>query len=183
VVNGFGVEVDREQCIWKTVSKDLEDPRDEEEDMGRLYAQLATSRILSLGEKYELGVDLEDEEGNWFICGCVCNDPASCENILQSSPNPGRLVKGRDPNGNSALSLACMEGHMEIVELLCKQNAELENINKEGKTPLMVALSYGHGAIATYLTAAGASVIVRDNEGISVLDVAISTLKELEEME
>jgi ankyrin repeat protein len=52
-----------------------------------------------------------------------------------------------------------MGGHLEIVKLLCRHNAELENINKEGKTPLMVALSYGHGAIATYLTAASASVI------------------------
>ncbi|KFY92461.1 hypothetical protein V500_04183 [Pseudogymnoascus sp. VKM F-4518 (FW-2643)] len=58
--------------------------------------------------------------------------------------------------------------------------AELENINKEGKTPLMVAISYGHGSIAAYLIAAGASVIARDNEGISVLDVAKSTMEELE---
>jgi hypothetical protein len=73
----------------------LEDPRDKDEDMGRLYAQLATSRIFVLKEKYELGVDLEDKEGKRFIYACVCNDPASCESILQSSPNPGRLERNK----------------------------------------------------------------------------------------
>lgn len=101
--------------------------------MGRLYAQLAATRISTPEEKYEQGVDLEDEEGNCFIHGCVYNDPTSCESILQSSPNPGRLVKGKDPNGNSALSLVCADSHLEIAKLLCKHNAELESINEKGK--------------------------------------------------
>jgi hypothetical protein len=179
VVNSFGVEVHREKCIWRTVSGDLEDPRAKEEDMSHFGSQLATT---SIEDEYLLD-KLEDEERLWFLYGCVCNDPASCESILQSSPNPGRLVKGNKSDGNSALSLAYMDDYLEIVELLYKYNAKLENINKEGKTLLIVALSYGHGAIATYLIAAGASVIARDNEEILVLNVAKSTLMELEEME
>jgi hypothetical protein len=179
VVNSFGVEVHREKCIWRTVSGDLEDPRAKEEDMSHFGSQLATT---SIEDEYLLD-KLEDEERLWFLYGCVCNDPASCESILQSSPNPGRLVKGNKSDGNSALSLAYMDDYLEIVELLYKYNAELENINKEGKTLLIVALSYGHGAIATYLIAASASVIARDNEEILVLNVAKSTLMELEEME
>lgn len=92
-------------------------------------------------------------------------------------------MTGKKSDGNSALSLVCMEGHLEIVELLFKHNAKLENINKEGKTLLMVALSYGYGAIAMCLTAASASIFARNNKGILVLDVAKSILKELEEME
>ena len=126
VVNSFGVEVNREKCIWRTVSEDLEDPRAEEEDINHFCSQLA---VASIEEECLLG-KLEDEEGLWFIHVCVCNDPASCESILQSSPNPRRLVKGKNSDGNWALSLACMDGHLEIVELLCKHNADLENINK-----------------------------------------------------
>jgi hypothetical protein len=74
-----------------------------------------------------------------------------------------------------------MDGHLKIVELLCKHNAELENINK-GKIQLMVALSYVHDALATYLMAISASVFARNSGGISVLDIVKSTLKELEEM-
>ena len=119
--------------------------------MGRVYAQLAAIRISTLKEKYELGVDLEDE-GKCFIHRCVCNDPTSCESILQSPSNPGRLVKRKDPNSNSALSLVCIDSHLEIDKLLCKHNAELESINEEGKTPLMITLLYGHGAIASHFT-------------------------------
>ena len=106
--------------------------------MSHFYSQLSATRIEEEG--HLLGIDLEDEEGLWFIYGCVCNDLASCESILQSPPNPRKLVQGEKSNDNSALSLACMEGHLEIVELLYKHNAELKNFNKEGKTPLLVAL-------------------------------------------
>jgi hypothetical protein len=36
-----------------------------------------------------------------------------------------------------------MNGYLERVELLYKHKAELENINKEGKAPLIMTLSYG----------------------------------------
>lgn len=114
VLNSLGVVVDREKCIKRVVSEDREDPRAKEEDMGRLYAQLAASRVSTLEEKYELGVDLEDEEESWFIHRCVCNDLVLCESTPQSSPNPRRLVKEKDPSGNSALSQGCMGGHPSI---------------------------------------------------------------------
>lgn len=78
IVNSFGVKVDREKCIWRTVNGDLEDPRAEEEDMSHFCSQLAAT---SIKEEYLLG-KLADEEGLWFLHGCVCNDPASCESIL-----------------------------------------------------------------------------------------------------
>jgi hypothetical protein len=63
VVRGFGVEVDREQCVWRTVSETLEDPRVEEEDMGSLQAQLAATKIsTTLDQKYKLDHSLKDEE-------------------------------------------------------------------------------------------------------------------------
>jgi ankyrin repeat protein len=49
-----------------------------------------------------------------------------------------------------------MDGHLEIVRLLCKHSPDLESVNNEGKTSLMVALSYGYGGIATHLIWAGA---------------------------
>jgi hypothetical protein len=63
VVRGFGVEVDSEQCVWRTVSETLEDPRVEEEDMGSLQAQLAATKIsTTLDQKYKLDHSLKDEE-------------------------------------------------------------------------------------------------------------------------
>ena len=69
-----------------------EDPRAEEEDMSHFCTQLAAT---SIEEEYLLG-KLEDEEGLWFLHGCVCDDPALCESILQSSPNPRRLITGKN---------------------------------------------------------------------------------------
>jgi hypothetical protein len=100
--------------------------------------------------------------------------------MLRSSPDPRRLVKGTNKDGNSALAMVCMDGHLEIVRLLCKHDPDLESVNNEGKTPLMVALSYGHGGIATHLIWAGASLVARGNEGKSGLDIAKTTLKDME---
>jgi hypothetical protein len=64
------------------VSESLKKPRAEEEDMGRLYAQLAATRISTLEEKYKLGVNLEDKEGNCFIYRDIYNNPTSYKSIL-----------------------------------------------------------------------------------------------------
>jgi hypothetical protein len=47
----------------------------------------------------------------------------------------------------------------------------------------MLALKYGRGGVASYLTSMGASITARDHQGISVLDTAQETLEELRKME
>ena len=59
----------------------------------------------------------------------------------------------------------------------------ISSVNMQRRTSLMEALYYGHGAIAEYLISEGASTFVKDEEGMSILDVAKRTLDELEDVE
>ena len=83
---------------------------------------------------------LENEQRNWFTYRCVCNDLALCESILQSILILEGLFRGKNKR-HIAIVFSVYGGYLETVELLYKYNVELQNINKEGKTPLMVALS------------------------------------------
>lgn len=183
VVGGFGVELDRERCLWKTVGADTEDLKAVEEDISVLSTQLAGIKITTLQVDYQLGIEETDREGLGFISECVCGSWSSCEQMLHASPDCERLVKGKNAHGNSALALVCMDGHLQVMQLLCKHGAALDSTNGEGKTPLLEALYYGHGAIAAHLVGLGASVHARDNEGTLILDMAKATLEKLEDRE
>ncbi|KAN0099106.1 hypothetical protein V8E51_012881 [Hyaloscypha variabilis] len=186
LVDGFGVKVDRPQGIWRTVSRTLEDPRLEGERLNSLALQMATTHISSptwqIGTSY---VDkITDEEGDWFISECVTNDIAGCQQRLEKSDDPERLVRGHiRSNGKTCLAMACEEGHLEIVELLYKKGADVESVDRDGNTPLMLAVMHHHGDAASSLILNGGSTTAQNNEGISVLHMAQSTLKGLREQE
>uniref|UniRef100_A0A1X7SKV0 Uncharacterized protein n=1 Tax=Amphimedon queenslandica TaxID=400682 RepID=A0A1X7SKV0_AMPQE len=55
------------------------------------------------------------------------------------------------PLENTRLSIACKEGHTEIVELLLKHGADVNVINKYGDTPLSRACLKGHTEIVKLL--------------------------------
>lgn len=181
-VRGFDVEVDRDECLWRTVGVGLKDPRVEEEDINSLYDQMAKARIST--DEYLISVEEGDNEGQCFISECVNNELAVCRQMLQNSPDRTRLVRGRNLSNDTALSLACMEGHMDIVKLLCEYDPDLGNVNNEGNTPLMEALSYGRGAVAMHLIRVnGPSIAARNDKGMSVLDIAKASLKFMNDME
>jgi len=108
--------------------------------MGRLYAHLAASRVSTLEENYELGVDLEDEEGNWFIHRCVRNDLALCESTLQSSPNPRRLVKGK----TQAVTRHCPRGVWAVtrrLEVLQGPGAKFKGMQETAINAIIISYS------------------------------------------
>ncbi len=60
--------------------------------------------------------------------------------------------------GNTALILAASHGHLDVVTLLLKRNAKIDNENKHGNTALIAAASKGHENVVGYLLNKGADI-------------------------
>jgi len=123
------------------------------------------------------------QEDKFFLSYTVTNDLRSLQDLLQATFNTERLINLRDYQGNNALALACMEGHRDVAELLVERGADIENINLEGKTPLLESLCYQRGSLSEFLVLKGASTSAKDAEGTSSLEIAKDGLERMEEHE
>ena len=54
--------------------------------------------------------------------------------------------------------VACLQGHTEVVTTLLAANADVDQTNNDGATPLLVACGNGHIEVITALLAANADV-------------------------
>ncbi|KAH9205437.1 hypothetical protein DL95DRAFT_470590 [Leptodontidium sp. 2 PMI_412] len=165
--------------MWTSVADELEDPRiDKEGEL--LRAKLTRTRISETLEQYIL----DGEEARGFVSECVNGDLVACKRRLELSEHSETLVQGKDPrDGKTALSCVCEEGHLEVVDLLCQHGADLESVDNEGLTPIMLATLNGHGKTAYYLAQLGASLFVMDNNGTTVIEMAKTAFQELNELE
>lgn len=66
--------------------------------------------------------------------------------------------------GNTALTYACAGGFVDIVKVLLKAGANIEDHNENGHTPLMEAASAGHVEVARVLLEYGAGINTHSNE-------------------
>jgi ankyrin repeat protein len=86
------------------------------------------------------------------------------------------LADGADPNesygGATGLHLAAEWGYGEIVELLLRNGAKVDAVDRLGKTPLLWAVANGHEEIARLLLAAKADPNWHDPSGNSVISEA-----------
>lgn len=62
---------------------------------------------------------------------CECTVPA------------GAALSSLDKEGLSALSWACLKGHRAVVQFLVEEGAEIDQTDKNGRTPLDLAAFYG----------------------------------------
>ena len=65
----------------------------------------------------------------------------------------------------SALTLACYKGHLEMVRFLLEAGADQEHKTDEMHTALMEASMDGHVEVARLLLDSGAQVSIRDGTG------------------
>ena len=61
-----------------------------------------------------------------------------------------------DDQGDTALHLACLEGHEQIVQVLLENQVPLDVANQAGDTPLQLAIAQGQLGIVQQLLGAGA---------------------------
>ncbi|KAJ9596463.1 hypothetical protein L9F63_012502 [Diploptera punctata] len=100
-------------------------------------------------------------------------------NLVKIILKCGVSVQHKVPVGltsRSTLHVAAMYGHLEVVQLLIEQGADVNNITgKINTTPLMEAALKDHVKIAELLVEHGASVNTRDSYGRTALLLATMT--------
>jgi len=73
----------------------------------------------------------------------------------------------------TALHLAAVGGHKEVVELLIANGADVNVMDAAGQTPLYYAVSRGHKESTELLIAEGVDVNAKDSDGVAPLHMAI----------
>lgn len=78
--------------------------------------------------------------------------------------------------GNTPLHFAVFGNHMAFVQRLLQcPNIDVNAKNRNGSSPLLSAIDYGHSAIVRMLVSAGASVSLVDKQGFSAFHKAVLT--------
>jgi ankyrin repeat protein len=85
-------------------------------------------------------------------------------------------INKKEEHGYFPLYIACKEGDNDIVELLLKRGANIEEKNEQGQTALMIAIQKNHEKshleVIKTLLKAGADLLYTDNTGHTALDWA-----------
>jgi ankyrin repeat protein len=98
---------------------------------------------------------------------------------LQRLLSSGADINARDRHGQTALMLAAIEGHGDVVAWLVERGAALDHTAKYGLSALMLAVIGGHVGVVRRLISAGADVNLRGAgapgfAGKTALDLAIA---------
>jgi ankyrin len=115
------------------------------------------------------------------LFGAVASAETMTEVVSTGDPKlvSAALAKGVVPNelyaGTTGLHLAAEWGYREIAELLLKNGAKVDVIDRHRKTPLLWAAANGHEEVARLLLAAGADANWHDPDGNSVLSEAVQS--------
>lgn len=84
----------------------------------------------------------------------------------------GARLDARNSDGNTALWLACVGNHLDILDQLAAAGIDLDNRNDNGATSLMYASSAGKAPVVERLLALGADPFPETLDGFSALDLA-----------
>uniref|UniRef100_A0A671YE63 Tetratricopeptide repeat, ankyrin repeat and coiled-coil containing 2 n=1 Tax=Sparus aurata TaxID=8175 RepID=A0A671YE63_SPAAU len=85
----------------------------------------------------------------------------------------GADVNLMDKEGLTALSWACLKGHLPVVRCLVESGAATDHADKNGRTPLDLAAFYGDSEVVQFLVDHGAMIEHVDYSGMRPLDRAV----------
>lgn len=79
----------------------------------------------------------------------------------------GCPVDSRDRFGNTALIIACQNGHGKLVKLVTRYECDLDAQNKRGNSALHFSVAYGFQAISDFLIEHGARTDLANESGLT----------------
>ncbi len=75
--------------------------------------------------------------------------------------------------GDAALFLAVQEGHIDVVDLLIREGADVNLRGGNRSTPLHVAAAHGSGELVALLLKYGAKLDLNDASGLTAVELAV----------
>ena len=93
--------------------------------------------------------------------------------LFKKAEDETQFLTIRDKGGNTLMHLASECGHLNVMEYLMKQGADINRKNHEGNTPLHLAVSNRKRNTVALLLKKGADVNARNNSGESPLHHSI----------
>uniref|UniRef100_A0A3P8T2I2 Ankyrin repeat and KH domain containing 1 n=1 Tax=Amphiprion percula TaxID=161767 RepID=A0A3P8T2I2_AMPPE len=112
----------------------------------------AAAALTRMRAENTLNAGQADKYVSYPYCVCVftCHSGSNCSSLVIFS--------------NTALTYACAGGFVDVVKVLLKEGANIEDHNENGHTPLMEAASAGHVEVARVLLEYGAGINTHSNE-------------------
>ena len=147
----------------------------------RLFMAVQLSDVDGVEAALSEGADVHARDPMGAMALHMASTRGSTE-VVQALLHHGAAVEGRLPSGPTALHLAAEAGHDEAVSELLEAgadvNAPAEFVGVGGQitgcswTPLFFAAAHGHLEVVRCLLLHGARVLLKDEAGMSALDVA-----------
>ena len=94
-----------------------------------------------------------------------------------------KLRNYRDANFNSNLHIAVKNNSIKLVKYFLNKNSNPNELNKDGQTPLHLALKEGNKEIIDLLIKNGADISIKDNEGKKPFDYGSKEIIRLFQLE
>ncbi|KAF7301800.1 ANK-REP-REGION domain-containing protein [Mycena indigotica] len=158
----------------------------------RRYTSLAWSAVLANEETFEFLMNAghddaelsKDSENNTILMILADYTPSNTNSadVKGAALRMARMYYDRYPDildwsnihGKTALHLASLKGHEELVRMLCDFGADVDLSDNKGNTPLHYASSWGHIPIVQLLIERGCVYTAKNNDGFTALDYAYS---------
>ncbi|KAJ9300094.1 hypothetical protein DTO271G3_2211 [Paecilomyces variotii] len=157
-----------------TIDKEAES-RDAEPNF---YRDTRETRTIDLKHGFE---PVEVKTVLFALSDCVEGKTDAVKNYPESSAEAQIFLHGRANDGNTTLIMAAAEENIDMVSLLLEHGAEVNAINRGGRSALMEAALWGRLGNVKLLLDHGANKDCRDEENLRAIDLARATQRNRDE--
>jgi hypothetical protein len=110
------------------------------------------------------------EQNEWLL---TCANTGRLAGVQYAVERGGANINyGNRTYRQTALMIASGRGHLNIVQYLVKNGADVNLRDSDNETALIWAINNGHTTIAGYLIDSGTNINARNNQGKSALNIA-----------
>lgn len=137
----------------------------------QLAAQGEVSQVAAQLSRESSLISRQDERGfTPLMWAAAFGEKAVVDLLLDKGADPKTVAKERE----SALTLSCSGGYVDIVESLLKHGVDINTYDWNGGTPLLYAVRGNHIKCVETLLAKGADMTIESDSGYSPMALAIA---------
>ncbi|MDF2549099.1 MAG: hypothetical protein K0S07_166 [Chlamydiales bacterium] len=130
----------------------------------------SSSQIEAVAKERFLAPMMSDEANQRLQSALFSHDEALIIRLFQQGADPQQQF-----DGNRAIHVAAIQGHLQVLEYLWQIGGDLEQANDIGLTPLLLAAEAKQEAAVVWLLDKGADINGEDSEGQTLLHHMLNT--------